>query len=47
MIHPVACVNAEEIRTSVQHINAIYGEEEMLSDRVFCYRRNRRLLQLL
>lgn len=47
MIHPVACTNAREVRASIQHINAIYGEGEMLSDRVFCYHRNRRLLQLL
>ena len=36
-----------EIRSSVQHINAVYGEGEMLSDRIFCYHKNRRLLQLL
>ncbi len=47
MIHPVSCSNAREIRTSLQHINAVYGEGEMLSDRVFCYHKNRRLLQLL
>lgn len=47
VIHPVGCIGVSEIRSSVQHINAIYGEGEMLSDRVFCYHKNRRLLQLL
>ena len=47
MIHPVACINAGEVRASIQHINAVYGERGMLSDKVFCYHKNRRLLQLL
>lgn len=47
MIHPAACIGPGEVRASVQHINAVYGEGEMLSDRVFCYHKNRRLLQLL
>ena len=47
IIHPVNCINVQEIRASLQHINAIYGEKGMLSDRVFCYHKNRRLLQLL
>ena len=47
IIHPVDCIGVREIRSSVQHINAVYGEGEMLSDRIFCYRKNRRLLQLL
>lgn len=47
IIHPVNCIHVREIRASVQHINAIYGESGMLSDRVFCYHKNRRLLQLL
>ena len=47
IIHPVHCINVREIRTSVQRINAVYGDGEMLSDRIFCYHKNRRLLQLL
>ena len=47
IIHPVNCIHVREIRASIQHINAIYGESGMLSDRVFCYHKNRRLLQLL
>lgn len=47
VIHPVNCIHVREIRASIQHINAIYGESGMLSDRVFCYHKNRRLLQLL
>lgn len=47
ILHPVGCTNIREIRASVQHINAVYGEGEMLSDRIFCYHKNRRLLQLL
>ena len=47
ILHPVDCTGAQVIRSSVQHINAVYGEGEMLSDRIFCYHKNRRLLQLL
>lgn len=47
ILHPVDCTSVQEIRSSVQHINAVYGEGEMLSDRIFCYHKNRRLLQLL
>ena len=47
ILHPVDCTGVQEIRSSVQHINAVYGEGEMLSDRIFCYHKNRRLLQLL
>ena len=47
MIHPVNSIPVREIRASVQHINAVYGESGMLSDRVFYYHRNRRLLQLM
>lgn len=47
ILHPVTCTGVQEIRSSVQHINAVYGEGEMLSDRIFCYHKNRRLLQLL
>ena len=47
IIHPVNCIGVREIKASVQHINAVYGEGDMLSDRIFFYHRNRRLLQLL
>lgn len=47
IIHPVGVIRAQEIKASLQHINAVYGEGEMLSGRIFCYHRNRRLLQML
>lgn len=47
ILHPIDCTGVQEIRSSVQHINAVYGEGEMLSDRIFCYHKNRRLMQLL
>ena len=47
IVHPKDCTNDRELRATLQHINAVYGEGDMLSERVFFYHRKRRLLQLL
>ena len=42
VIHPISCKNPDDMKEAIQHVNAIFEEEDMLTNRVFRYSRKRR-----
>lgn len=41
VIHPVSCKNPEEMKSAIQHINAVFDEQDMLTNHIFRYSRKR------
>lgn len=47
VIHPVLCKSPDEMKAAIHHVNGVYGEKDMLSDRVYRYwGARRRLLEV-
>lgn len=42
VIHPISCKNPDDMKASIQHVNAVFEEEDMLTNRVYRYSRKRR-----
>lgn len=42
VIHPISCKDPDDMKEAIQHVNAVFDEEDMLTNRVYRYSRKRR-----